>query len=763
VTTPTDFLDQDPTVLVNPYEEFLAGDTSTPDTEPHDPGLDLGKIALVLAAAFIVYRVMMKNQLASAPTPRSEGEARKLALSAWKAVAPFWLRATVPAITRAYQLGSTENVSYAEMEKLATDYALSLGEYVNQTSVDSLVEGYQGGLSQGWNESLAWIRASEGFGLERRQMRAYVQTVKGDGYDPIGIAAKKTVDAGIMTRAENIGENEAFAATQMGKVIVWMSMMVDGTLPAGTKKKWVTANDERVCGVCGPLDQDQVGIHQHFTTVDGQKYYAPGVHPNCRCQIELAYPEVVIKAMGKDPYDRDPQGQFAPRESRKPKLRLREKEADPMLEELFHRAAEAAKVAPKTNLFDAPSASLFDAPAAANLFADVGREDLFLTDAQLANTEAFARADLYTSVFKNAKRRIVHHVIVNGVRTADDVPATPVGDWGFYEEPVYFSGDDFSAHWTNVPRVGESKPWGQRPDFKVGSLLSVDFLSRWDKATNAPKITSIQAWSPAEDDHLSKDKPTAAEAALLESLRAGLELERIAQGVRTANRTAAEANLDAHTEPGDLDLPQVIGNQDAETLSRIVNNAAVRGDGYVRGDTEWQSLLNSLPSDERAKHEMLMDFIMEGYYEGDQDLIDAIEDEANPSFGIGEDETEGLISEAEATIDPNWTPTVIQATGFYGTWLDGHMASGNRLIEGSYQVIDTQKGYIPRERLDFLLGEWLTSQERNALLETSPLMERGEYRIVVVKPTSAPSYPVSLEEYEHKGDQAEFTRMFGGK
>ena len=761
MTTPADFLNQDPTVLANPYEEFLGGDISTPDTDPHDPGLDLSKIALVLAAAFIVYRVMMKNHLAAAPTPSSEGDARKLAAEAWKAIAPFWLRATVPAITRAYQLGSTKEVSYAEMEKLATDYAESLGEYVNETSVEALVEGYSGGLAQGWNESLAWIRASEGYGLEQRQMRAYVQAVKGDGYDPVGIAAKKTVDAGIMTRAERIGDNEAFAATQMGKVIVWMSMEVDGTLPLGTMKKWVTANDERVCGVCGPLDQDQVKIHQHFTTVDGQKYYAPGVHPNCRCQMELVYPEVVIKALGSDKFDRDPHGQFAARESRKPKLKLREKVADPMLEELF-RQAEQAYAQPEVVDLMAPT-DLMAKPE--DLMAP--KQDLMAPAQDLMSQLGFGvkLQDLYGSVHRNAKRRVVHHVVVNGVRKAEDVEVPPSGDWGYIDEPVYFSGDDFTAHWTNVPRMGESKPWGDRPSFKVGSEVSVDYLSRWDLSSNSPKISSVQAWSPSDDEFHTKDKPTASEAALLESLRAGLELDRIARNVRTANRTAAADRADEHVDDSDLSVEHIVSGQTAETLRRIIENAATRGDGMVRGDTQWQSLLNDLPSNEYEQRSVLSDFIMDGYLDGDLDLEEAIGEEADPSASMAEDELTGLLAEAEATIDPMWTPTVIQATSYFGNWVDmgSNTAMGNRLVEGTYEVVETKKGYIPRERLEQLLSEWLTSQEQNALLDTSPLVEKGEYRIVVVRPKAAPKYPASLEEDEHNRAQADFNRQYGGK
>jgi hypothetical protein len=76
----------------------------------------------------------------------------------------------------------------------------------------------------------------------------------------------------------------------------------------------VTADDERVCVVCGPLDQVTIPLHRRFTSGDGQKFYAPGVHPNCRCTMELVYPESqfddVVKSAPRE-YRRDWHGRFS--------------------------------------------------------------------------------------------------------------------------------------------------------------------------------------------------------------------------------------------------------------------------------------------------------------------------------------------------------------------------------------------------------------------------------------------------------------------
>ena len=50
-------------------------------------------------------------------------------------------------------------------------------------------------------------------------------------------------------------------------------------------KKWHTNRDDIVCEICGPMDGQEVGIDEQFTTGLGDKVDAPPVHPNCRCWI----------------------------------------------------------------------------------------------------------------------------------------------------------------------------------------------------------------------------------------------------------------------------------------------------------------------------------------------------------------------------------------------------------------------------------------------------------------------------------------------
>ena len=63
------------------------------------------------------------------------------------------------------------------------------------------------------------------------------------------------------------------------------------------KKVWCTANDERVCGLCGPLDGKEIAMDDEFDYKSSLNYpgikLVPPLHPHCRCGclfIETAPP-----------------------------------------------------------------------------------------------------------------------------------------------------------------------------------------------------------------------------------------------------------------------------------------------------------------------------------------------------------------------------------------------------------------------------------------------------------------------------------------
>jgi len=62
----------------------------------------------------------------------------------------------------------------------------------------------------------------------------------------------------------------------------------EALLISGKKKwRWVTAMDERVCRICGPLEGKVVKIGEPFLVLKGEQIMNSPIHPNCRCSQEV--------------------------------------------------------------------------------------------------------------------------------------------------------------------------------------------------------------------------------------------------------------------------------------------------------------------------------------------------------------------------------------------------------------------------------------------------------------------------------------------
>ena len=348
------FWEQDPTILREP-------DPFAPARTADEP--ELARIGVGIAAAVVVLGILTRQHLAQ-ESPRTPEEVRQAAKRVWNRITPGWMKVALPAISQAYRLGSTGNITYSELEQMASVYAMDLGDYITESSTEALAEGFAAQVNAGWNEQLAWVRAREAYGLDSQQMRSYVKGIlrsdKTDYVtDPIPAASRMAVDRAFMLRADRLGSNEAYKAAQVGKNMVWMTMEATNRLPTGTMKRWVTAEDERVCPVCAPLDGVTVPLHGKFHSAEGS-FYAPGVHPNCRCDIELVYPlEDIVKAMPGDPYDRDEKGRFAEREERKERPSMFGQQQGRMLGQSMLAGQERPRAA--SAFFEKPRVSAMEA------------------------------------------------------------------------------------------------------------------------------------------------------------------------------------------------------------------------------------------------------------------------------------------------------------------------------------------------------------------------------------------------------------------
>jgi SPP1 gp7 family putative phage head morphogenesis protein len=81
-------------------------------------------------------------------------------------------------------------------------------------------------------------------------------------------------------RARTIVRTETTTAFNEGQIIKINKSFKNSKVKIETIKEWLTAEDERVCKVCGSLNGQRVKINESFGP-----YFSPAAHPNCRCTL----------------------------------------------------------------------------------------------------------------------------------------------------------------------------------------------------------------------------------------------------------------------------------------------------------------------------------------------------------------------------------------------------------------------------------------------------------------------------------------------
>lgn len=314
-----------PTELADPQlAAFWASDPSRLDVSAPVPAGQpshrrLLEAGVAIGAAFLVVRKLVSDRLPEQPPP----DLSQALHAAFEHHAPIWMRLAVPAIKEAYALGATKDLTFAEITGLASQYAAGLGDYLDQTSAEALQEGFYTQLNAKWNERVAWERARAAYGLDKRQMSAYIQSVmrgsEAGRAEPVPLLARAFIDRMLAHRAQTLGDNEAWRAARSGEGLTWAILQDRGVLPAGSKKRWLVSPSETTCGVCYALNDQEVGLEEAFE-LEGAKFYAPGAHPGCRCRMELVVP--LEKAYNPNE-PRDWRGRWATRRDARPALALR--------------------------------------------------------------------------------------------------------------------------------------------------------------------------------------------------------------------------------------------------------------------------------------------------------------------------------------------------------------------------------------------------------------------------------------------------------
>src|SRR5690606_2483423 len=256
-----------------------------------------------------------------------------------------WVRMVAPHAVTGYIFGMRDvqmgQIEAEFMLDVAEHYAATLGTHINDVTEEAMIQGYQAQLNRKGPTTGDLALTLEATVVNSRTMNTLMAIWNSENLkkmssivpdDHIDNRAKKLIRDETMKRAKLIGDNETWSTKEQAKQIIWMYGMQRGAIPKSAKRKWVTADDERVCETCGPLHGVEIQLGDRFTS-DAGRTWSPPLHVNCRCTVELVVDltekskdsllrvlsqeneNLVMKARGDDPYNRKPDGRFSSHES----------------------------------------------------------------------------------------------------------------------------------------------------------------------------------------------------------------------------------------------------------------------------------------------------------------------------------------------------------------------------------------------------------------------------------------------------------------
>jgi hypothetical protein len=212
------------------------------------------------------------------------------------------------AYIRAYRAAGAGDVPMSVIYDLADKHAEKIGDYFHNTSRDALAEGFNTLVNRRVPAKAAADRILDAYGLTPRQMRGFTSNkqlmMSVESVSPLDVKARARayIDRSFTQRVRKLANQEEHNIDEQAKQFAWMWMQDKGKISPNAQKMWVTAHDERVCPVCGPLHGQKVGVNEQFRSHVGQ-FWTPGLHPNCRCVVRLIENRFSKVLVRKDDWD----------------------------------------------------------------------------------------------------------------------------------------------------------------------------------------------------------------------------------------------------------------------------------------------------------------------------------------------------------------------------------------------------------------------------------------------------------------------------
>lgn len=197
-------------------------------------------------------------------------------------------------ITTSFNVSNPNSLRYAEARaaQLITSIDTLTRQAIRQTIIDAFREQIDVkatakriknvvGLHPQWAKAVTEFEKKEFARLVRQGDKPERALIKAQE------RASRYSDSLKSKRATMIARTEIQIAQNEGREEGWRQAAEEGFVAPETMRRWVTAQDERTCDECAPMDGEEVPWDGVFSN----GLQNPIVHPNCRCAVILIPPE----------------------------------------------------------------------------------------------------------------------------------------------------------------------------------------------------------------------------------------------------------------------------------------------------------------------------------------------------------------------------------------------------------------------------------------------------------------------------------------
>jgi len=190
----------------------------------------------------------------------------------------------IPQVSIRFDIVNPEAVAFIR------EHAAELIREWGTSSLEAIRALIQASFTEGITPTkLARLIMDSGIGLTQRQIEA-IQRFRqglieaGKSEAQIERMVARMAQRALRYRAEMIARTEIIRASREGSQALWRQAQEAGLIGSGAMQEWLTAEDERTCLICEPLDHVKVPLDEQFPGEGGD---GPPAHPQCRCALRL--------------------------------------------------------------------------------------------------------------------------------------------------------------------------------------------------------------------------------------------------------------------------------------------------------------------------------------------------------------------------------------------------------------------------------------------------------------------------------------------